>query len=119
MESNGVDRKVELAFLAAFYGGLLTEKQRLVLSLWCEEDLSLAEIAAEAGISRQGVHETLTRASDRLTEMESKLGMAARFSRMEKGLAECLEQLENGKYEDAAQTVRLLMRLDQEDHDGI
>ena len=38
MEREDLDRKVDLAFLSAFYGGMLTEKQRRVLALHCEED---------------------------------------------------------------------------------
>ena len=49
-----LNRKVDLAFLAAFYGGLLTENQRRILSLHCEEDLSLGEIAEEVGYSSSG-----------------------------------------------------------------
>ena len=79
MSREDLEKKVDLAFLAAFYGGLLTEKQRQVLSLHCEEDLSLGEIAQEVGISRQAVHETLARASARLREMEGALGVAGRF----------------------------------------
>ena len=36
-----ISRKVELAWLTAFYGGMLTDKQRLVLQLHCEEDMSV------------------------------------------------------------------------------
>ena len=79
MDREDLRKKVDLAFLSAFYGGLLTEKQRMVLSLHCEEDLSLAEIAQEVGISRQAVHETLTRAASRLEELENALGAAKRF----------------------------------------
>ena len=75
MASEEIGRKVELAWLMAFYGGMLTEKQRQVLTLHCEEDMSLGEIAQEAGISRQGVHDQLTRAARRLFDMEEKLGM--------------------------------------------
>ena len=69
MAQEDLSKKVDLAFLSAFYGGLLTEKQRRVLSLHCEEDLSLGEIAAEVGISRQAVHETISRAAARLNGM--------------------------------------------------
>ena len=79
MDREDLRRKVDLAFLSAFYGGMLTEKQRRILSLHCEEDLSLGEIAEEVGISRQAVHEALTRAAAKLAEWESALGMAARF----------------------------------------
>ena len=63
MAQDEISKKVELNWLSAFYGGLLTDKQRQVLTLHCEEDLSLTEIAQEVGISRQGVHELLTRAA--------------------------------------------------------
>lgn len=110
---------MDLAFLAAFYGGLLTENQRRILSLHCEEDYSLAEIAAEMGISRQAAHETLSRASARLFGMEEALGMADRFQKMESGLEAALSALRN---QDFARTERLLeelLRLDQEEKDGL
>ena len=114
-----VGRKIELAWLTAFYGGLLTDKQRQVLTLHCEEDLSLAEIAQEAGVSRQGVHDMLTRAAQRLFEMEEKLGMAARFRRMEEGLEMCRALLQEKRYDEAERTIESLIRLDQEENNGL
>ena len=114
-----VSRKIELAWLTAFYGGLLTDKQRQVLTLHCEEDLSLAEIAQEAGVSRQGVHDMLTRAAQRLFDMEEKLGMAARFRRMEEGLEACQALLKEKRYDEAEGVVDTLIRLDQEENNGL
>ena len=114
-----VSRKIELAWLTAFYGGLLTDKQRQVLALHCEEDLSLGEIAQEAGISRQGVHDMLTRAAQRLFEMEEKLGMAARFQRMEDGLEKCRSLLQEKRYDEAEGVIDTLIRLDQEENNGL
>ena len=114
-----VSRKIELAWLTAFYGGLLTDKQRQVLTLHCEEDLSLGEIAQEAGISRQGVHDMLTRAAQRLFDMEEKLGMAARFQRMEDGLEKCRTLLKEKRYDEAEGVIDTLIRLDQEENDGL
>ena len=39
MDREDLKRKVDLAFLSAFYGGMLTEKQRRILSLHCEDGL--------------------------------------------------------------------------------
>ena len=117
--ADDVNRKVELAWLMAFYGGMLTEKQREVLTLHCEEDLSLGEIAQEAGVSRQGVHDMLTRAAQKLFDMEEKLGVAARFASMQDGLEQCREALRNKRYDEAEQLLDKLIALDQEDNDGL
>ena len=47
--------RIEIGWLFDFYGPLLTERQRKLLALYCNEDFSLSEIAAREGISRQGV----------------------------------------------------------------
>ena len=119
MDREDLNRKVDLAFLSAFYGGMLTEKQRRILSLHCEEDLSLAEIAEEVGISRQAVHESLNRAASRLNEMESALGVASRFRRMESGLEEALAALKHQDYTRAEQVLECLLALDQEESNGL
>ena len=119
MDREDLKRKVDLAFLSAFYGGMLTEKQRRILSLHCEEDLSLGEIAEEVGISRQAVHETISRAASRLNEMESALGVAARFRRMEDGLEASLDALKNKDYDRAERLLTQLRDLDQEENNGI
>ena len=114
-----LEKKVDLAFLSAFYGGLLTENQRRILSLHCEEDLSLGEIAQETGVSRQGVHDMLTRASRKLTEMEACLGLAARFAHMEAELQRCRECLKDQRYEEAGSVLDALIRYDQEESNGL
>ena len=57
-----VEETFELTLLFDYYGDLLTQKQRSCFDLHYNQDLSLGEIAQEVGISRQGVHDTLTRA---------------------------------------------------------
>ena len=86
MAQDEISKKVELNWLSAFYGGLLTDKQRQVLTLHCEEDLSLTEIAQEVGISRQGVHDTLARAEELLEGYERTLDCIARDARLQKQL---------------------------------
>ena len=47
-----------MTLLFDYYGELLTEKQKTCFDLYYNQDLSLSEIAEEAGITRQGVRYT-------------------------------------------------------------
>lgn len=88
-----LEKNVEIGTLYAFYGGLLTPRQRDALRLHYEEDLSLGEIAEELGVSRQNVHELITRSADKLRKYESALGGAARASDTAKSLRQALALL--------------------------
>lgn len=74
-----MDKIAEASLLYDFYGQLLTEKQRQVMALYHEENLTLSEIASEFDISRQAVHDTLKKAELSLTEYENKLGLVEKF----------------------------------------
>ncbi len=69
---------IEIVLLYDYYGALLTDRQKECFELRYYQDLSLGEIAAELGISRQGVHENLSRAEALLRNMEAKTGCANR-----------------------------------------
>lgn len=66
-------------FLYDFYGELLTEHQRNIYEDFVLNDLSLSEIAEEAGISRQGVHDLVKRCDRILEGYEEKLHLLERF----------------------------------------
>ncbi len=70
---------VQMLLLFDYYGELLTERQRQCLDMRYNQDLSLGEIAAELGVSRQGVFDNLTRAEAHLTAMEEKTGCVRRY----------------------------------------
>ncbi len=69
------EKDLELPLYYDFYGSFLTEKQSKVFDLYYNDDLSLAEIAQETGVSRQGVLDTVKRAREKLYDMENKLGL--------------------------------------------
>ncbi len=73
------DGRLRQTMLLDFYGELLTEKQRLCLDLHYNEDLSLAEIAEQCGISRQGVWDNIRRGESALENIEEKTGLLRRF----------------------------------------
>ena len=69
---------LELILLYDYYGNLLTERQRECFELRYYQDLSLGEIGEELGISRQGVHDNLSRTEALLHNMELKTGCVRR-----------------------------------------
>lgn len=88
-----VEERVKLTRLMDFYAPLLTEHRREVMRLYCEEDLSLAEIAEQLGITRQGVSDALKKARFQLEDYEEKLGLAARYRALGAQARSCLEAL--------------------------
>lgn len=86
-----VAKNLEITILLDFYGEMLTGKQREFLDYYYNEDLSLAEIASNVGITRQGVRDAIKRAECQLTEMEQRLGLVARFREVRKGLDEIMD----------------------------
>ena len=65
---------------------MLTEKQRNVVELYYNEDLSLSEIAAHSRITRQGVRDSIKRAEGILLDLEDRLGLAKKFRTIQDGL---------------------------------
>ena len=70
---------VEMLLLFDYYGDMLAERQRMCLDLRYNQDMSLAEIAQELGISRQGAHDNIIRAEAHLQKIEAKIGCVRRY----------------------------------------
>jgi hypothetical protein len=67
------------SMLYDFYGELLTDHQRAIYEDVVFNDMSLAEIALEQGISRQGVHDLIKRCDRILCGYEEKLHLVEKF----------------------------------------
>ncbi|MDR1570094.1 MAG: DNA-binding protein [Oscillospiraceae bacterium] len=72
--NNPALRAAETSLLLDTYAPLLTERQRALLRLHFEEDLSLAEIARQTGTTRQAAHDAIARGERQLAELETALG---------------------------------------------
>ncbi len=70
---------MEYALLYDFYGTLLTKHQQQIYEDYVYQNFSIGEIAEEAGISRQGVHDLIKRCNRILTDYEEKLHLLAKF----------------------------------------
>ena len=105
-----------MALLFDFYGDVLTDRQKEFYDLYYNEDLSLAEIAENYGITRQGVRDVIVRAEAILTDLEDKTGLIRRFHAMRSqlneiikaadGILECNNKYDDGQIELLAQQIR-------------
>ena len=77
------EKNLHIGYLLDFYGDILPERKRSVMDMYYNEDLSLSEIAAEIGISRQGVRDIIKKAEDELSFYEEKLGLAQKLRNTE------------------------------------
>lgn len=91
-------KNLTAGFLLDFYGPLLTGRQREALDLYYNMDYSLGEIAAEFGVTRQGVHRLILQGEKRLFEMETTIGHAALYSAAEETL-KAIREAEDGNEE--------------------
>ena len=73
------EKDLMIGYLLDFYGDVLSDRKRSVLDDYYNNDLSLSEIAADLGISRQGVRELIKKAEEELNFYEQKLHLAQRF----------------------------------------
>ena len=91
-----MEDRVEISLLMDFYGPLLTEKQKSIMELYYNEDLSLAEIAELNNTSRQAIH-LIKRCYKQFLAYESKLNLLQKSFEKEKKIINLLEKI-NEKY---------------------
>ena len=83
-----------MTLLFDYYGEVLTPRQKEFFDLYYNEDLSLAEIAENYGISRQGVRDVIVRAEAIMTDLEDKTGLMKRFMLMQQQVQAILDAAE-------------------------
>ena len=91
----------EISYLLDFYGDVLTQKQRDVMEQYYNDDFSLAEIAANFGITRQGVRDSIKRGESILLELEQKVGFAARYKAVQESMARIEELTRDIRFRNA------------------
>ena len=92
---DAMDKTLRDSLLMDFYGELLPKRQKDVIKLYYEEDLSLSEISEEFGISRQGVHDALKKGQHSLAEYEKTLGLIQKFQDQRQKIRELRKELES------------------------
>lgn len=87
--------RFEISILLDFYGDLLTEKQRVIMELYFNDDLSLAEISENNNTSRQAIHDIIKRCQKLLLDYEDKLGLMKLNNDMMTRKKELLNKIDN------------------------
>ncbi len=77
------EKNLNMGYLLDFYGVLLSDRKRSVMDMYYNEDLSLAEVADEIGISRQGVRDIIKKSEEELVFYEERLGLAKKLQAAE------------------------------------
>ena len=96
---------VKQSLLYDFYGDLLTDHQKELFEAYVLEDLSLGEIAAETGISRQGVHDIIKRCNALLSEYEYKLKLVEKFMKVKEKVLEIQKSDDLQEVQDIAKEI--------------
>ena len=109
-----VNEILEQTLLFDFYGELLTEHQKEIYGRLITEDLSLGEIAGEAGISRQGVHDLIRRCNQTLRGYEEKLHLVERFLAVKEKVERIDRLLDDYNEENAGELIRSIRRISGE-----
>ena len=79
-------KTIKITMLFDFYGSMLTEKQQQIIKSYFYDDLSLAEVADNIGISRQGVYDHLHRSEESLEKYEANLGLLKKYNKIRKNI---------------------------------
>lgn len=90
-----MEKDLKHILLLDFYGDLLTEKQKQVMSLYYNNDVSLSEIAEELSLSRQAIYDTVKVSENSLNNFESKLKCVEKYLNNRKLIMDCLGEIDN------------------------
>ncbi|HCW53350.1 MAG TPA: putative DNA-binding protein [Clostridium sp.] len=107
-----MEDRVEIALLMDLYGSLLTEKQRDIMDLYYNDDLSLAEIAEINKTSRQAIHDLIKRCYKQLLSYESKLNLLQKSISREQKIIDFLEFLKSKYSIDEEDIIQYKNRLE-------
>ena len=106
-----MEKFVQQTLLFDFYGELLTEHQQQIYEDVVCNDLSCSEVAAEHGVSRQGIHDLIKRCNRQLEEYEGKLHLVEKFLGIQAKVRQVRQEVqqasEAGRMPDMQEIIRI------------
>ncbi len=89
-----IDENLKIVRLIDTYGSTLTTKQFSIISSYYFDNLTLAEIGENMGISRQAVSDSISQSLKSMSALEEKLGIIRLNQNMESDLTEFSKELD-------------------------
>ena len=109
------EKNMKIAYLLDIYGELLDAHIAEVMHAYYDDDLSLSEIAADDGISRQGIRHLIKKGEEKLILLDEKLGLAKRYSELSgvcKSLADVSASLsQDSAHSEDARTINAAIEI--------
>lgn len=109
------EKNMKIAYLLDFYAEALDEHTVSVLKAYYNDDLSLAEIAADEGISRQGIRHLVKKGEQELEFFEKKFALAKKQKLLEhscKAISDICKRLEdNGLVKESAELLTITQNI--------
>lgn len=109
-----MEKIVQQTLLFDFYGELLTEHQQRIYEDVVCNDMSCSEVAAEQGVSRQGIHDLIKRCNRQLEEYEGKLHLVEKFLGIQDKVRHMRQEIKQAADEDRAPDVQEILRISDE-----
>ena len=88
-----MEKNLKNNLLLDFYGNMLTDKQKQIMSLYFDCDSSLSEIADELKTSRQAVYDAVKVSQNLLNSFEEKLKCVEKFLDNRQIINESIDEL--------------------------
>lgn len=100
-----IDERTKFMKLFDEYGKLLSEKQYEVMDKFLNLDIGESEMAELENLSRQSVHDAISKAKKQLLEMEKKCGFVRFKQELVRDLSKCLEINDDKLKEELAKII--------------
>lgn len=100
-----------ISLLNDYYGNLLTDRQKEMLELFYDFDMSLGEIAEQFSVSRQAVRDSILRGEKALQNFEDKLGLLKKNIKLNNAIDELNKTLNENKINNARLCVEKIKAI--------
>lgn len=105
-----IDENLKIVRLIDTYGSTLTEKQFSIISSYYFDNLTLAEIGENMGISRQAVSDSISQSIKSMTNLEGKLAVISRGDELIGDLEGLLDGLDSSNANKLMQIIEKYRR---------